>query len=303
MKQKKGEKGVQPFPVRITKWTPSLKHMKLQYLGTAAAEGWPGLFCHCSTCERARETKGKDYRSRSQVIMNDDLLFDFGPDTFYHANTFDLDLAKIKTVLLTHSHTDHFYPTELILRAVPYAYDRDKNPMALYGNEKCKFMYEQMLEKEDDSANLRNCVNFNSIKAFTPFQVSGYSIHPLKAAHDPRENCLLYIVTDKNGKCIFYGNDTGIFSEETWNYIKDFHFDLVSLDCTMGPNPGCASHMGMEDNRLIKEKMLELGCADENTTFVMTHFSHNGSHLHSELIELASKIGFLVAYDGMVMEV
>ena len=28
--------------------------MKLKYFGTAAAEGWPGLFCSCPTCEEAR---------------------------------------------------------------------------------------------------------------------------------------------------------------------------------------------------------------------------------------------------------
>ena len=33
--------------------------MKLQYLGTAAAEGWPALFCNCSACIKAKELGGK----------------------------------------------------------------------------------------------------------------------------------------------------------------------------------------------------------------------------------------------------
>ena len=28
--------------------------MKFKYLGTAAAEGWPAMFCSCDACNRAR---------------------------------------------------------------------------------------------------------------------------------------------------------------------------------------------------------------------------------------------------------
>ena len=33
--------------------------MKLQYLGTAAAEGWPALFCQCESCRVSAEKGGK----------------------------------------------------------------------------------------------------------------------------------------------------------------------------------------------------------------------------------------------------
>lgn len=277
--------------------------MRIQYLGTAAAEGWPGLFCNCNNCERARKQKGKNYRSRSQVLINDNLLFDFGPDSFYHAMNYDIDFAKIETVLLTHSHMDHFYPLDLILRGVPYAYDRNKNKMTIYGNEKCESIYKQMLNQEDDSANLRSCIDFNLINAFHPFTAYDYSILPLEAQHDPRENCLLYSLTDKDGKRLFYGNDTGDITADTWNQIKSLYFDVVSLDCTMGGTPGCTSHMGIEENRKVREKMLQIGCANENTKFIITHFSHNGCLLHDELEERAKDIGFIVAYDGMVLDI
>ena len=277
--------------------------MRIQYLGTAAAEGWPGPFCTCDNCNRARKLKGKNYRSRAQVLINQNLLFDFGPDSFYHAMAYDLDFAKIETVLLTHSHMDHFYPQDLILRGVPYAYHRDENKLTLHGNEKCEAIYQQMLHEDDDSANLRACINFHSIKASEPFTAFDYNILPLEAQHDPKENCLLYSLTDKEGKALFYGNDTGDITAETWNQIKSLYFHVVSLDCTMGGTPGCRSHMGLEENRQVREKMLELGCADENTKFIVTHFSHNGCLLHHELEERAKAIGFMVAYDGMILDI
>lgn len=52
--------------------------MKLTYFGTAAAEGWPGIFCHCVYCERAKQLGGKNIRTRSQALLDDTLLFDLG---------------------------------------------------------------------------------------------------------------------------------------------------------------------------------------------------------------------------------
>ena len=38
--------------------------MKLTYYGTAAAEGFPGIFCECKYCKRARSLGGKNFRSK-----------------------------------------------------------------------------------------------------------------------------------------------------------------------------------------------------------------------------------------------
>ena len=48
--------------------------MKITFLGTAAAEGIPALFCNCQCCTEARRRGGKNLRTRSQSLINDDLL-------------------------------------------------------------------------------------------------------------------------------------------------------------------------------------------------------------------------------------
>lgn len=48
--------------------------MKLQYLGTAAAEGIPAAFCTCPVCKHARQEKGREIRSRSQMLLDGELL-------------------------------------------------------------------------------------------------------------------------------------------------------------------------------------------------------------------------------------
>ena len=72
--------------------------MKFQFLGTAAAEGMPAVFCRCETCEKARALKGKNIRSRAQALINDDLLLDFSSDTYWHAVQNGLYLDKVKYI-------------------------------------------------------------------------------------------------------------------------------------------------------------------------------------------------------------
>ena len=97
--------------------------MEFTYLGTAAAEGWPAVFCRCKYCLEAQRLGGKNIRTRSQAIINDDLLIDLPPDTYLHKLAHNLDLTRVKYLLLTHCHMDHFYPQELTVRGSCYSVD------------------------------------------------------------------------------------------------------------------------------------------------------------------------------------
>ena len=48
--------------------------------------------------------------------------------------------------------------------------------------------------------------------------------------------------------------------------------------------------------------MRELGVIDDKTVLVLQHFSHNGGVTYDELVPIALKRGFEVAYDGMYVE-
>lgn len=64
-------------------------------------------------------------------------------------------------------------------------------------------------------------------------------------------------MTDNCGKTIFYGNDTGSICPETWDAIRPLHFDLVSLDCTMGTGGAYTGHLNLEGCFAIREQMLK----------------------------------------------
>lgn len=54
--------------------------MKIHFLGTAASEGIPNPFCRCEHCQQARIRKGKNIRTHSSAIIDDQLLIDVAPE-------------------------------------------------------------------------------------------------------------------------------------------------------------------------------------------------------------------------------
>lgn len=275
--------------------------MRLKYLGTAAYEGFPGLFCECEVCQRATQRGGKNIRTRTSMLINDDTLVDFPPDMYMHKLRYNLNLANMRYYLITHSHSDHFAPFDLMARAEGgYAYFEGKNKnstIQVCGNTAVKRFLDLAVDVEFGGN--QNFINYIDVTPFKTYAIGKLNVTPLLAQHQVDEESLIYLV-EQDGKTLLYGNDTGIFPEETFEYLKKVKIDLVSLDCTHGARyPGGVGHMGLESNIKTKERLTTLGCVHANTKFVITHFSHNCGMLHGELEEVAQPHGFEVAYDGL----
>ena len=273
--------------------------MELQYLGTAAAEGWPALFCDCRICRHARETGGKELRTRTQSLVDGKILIDFPPDTYAHALGYSLQLGKIKHLLVTHSHMDHFFPVELIHRHEHCGHHAE-GMLHVYGNEAVEeAFYGAVLIDRFRVHPLDEAVKFVRLKPFGDFMADGYHIIPVPADHDKREQCFIYII-EKDGKCILYGHDTGMaLSREAWDCIFSHKYGLVSLDATMGKKQTDGYHMGLPDGIAFVKLLEAQGCLQEDTVKVINHFSHNGEMTHQQLEEFAETHGMKAAFDGM----
>jgi len=272
--------------------------MKIKFLGTAAAEGWPALFCNCESCQKARKNGGKNIRTRSSCLINDEYMVDFPPDTYMHVLMNQLDLSKVEHLLVTHSHDDHFYPEDIQMRKEPYAHINSEVPLSVYGNDAVKTKYMRTDVEEDKN----NRIVFTEVKPLSTYHIGKASVVPLLADHTPGETCLLYLFT-LGGKTLLYGHDTGYFPEETWAYLENIKLDVAILDCTDGPGPCEHYHMGFPAVLNVKDRLEAQHCVGEKTTFVITHFSHNGGLLYDELVEMASPHGFIVSYDGMEISI
>jgi phosphoribosyl 1,2-cyclic phosphate phosphodiesterase len=275
--------------------------MKLQYLGTAAAEGIPALFCQCPLCMQSRELKGKDIRGRSGMMVDGRLMIDFPPDILTYAVRFGFDLAKVKHLFVTHSHSDHFAPADLVLRMPKcYCTITDGEPVLyVYGNREVIRLTEEALRREYRT----DRVDFLRTELLEPYrtvQAGDYEVTPLPAAHKPDEQAFFYLVR-KGQTCFLYAHDTGIFPSGVFDYLRRTGtvLDMVSLDCTFCVEKEGTAHMGFPDLAEILGVLRKSGVMTEKTLCIANHFSHNGGMTHSQLEEEARKCGLSVAYDGM----
>ena len=76
--------------------------MKIKFLGTSAGWPLPRLGCKCEICT---STDPKDKRTRTQILINESILLDAGPDTYHHLNK--ESPTKIEAILVSHAHLDH----------------------------------------------------------------------------------------------------------------------------------------------------------------------------------------------------
>lgn len=278
--------------------------MKLRYLGTAAAEGVPGIFCDCAVCRQARRAGGRNIRTRSQAVVDETLLIDLPADTYLHVLQYGLDLKKIKSLLLTHSHPDHLYPAELAMRRDGFAHTRSGAPLPFMNIFASGSTMRALAEYSQQESPARRCrLKMRTVRAFAPFETAGFRVTPLAADHDESTEPLIYMI-EKGGKSLLYANDTGYFPEQTWSFLEKMkpRFSMVSLDCTGIMINYKTNHMGLDGAAEVKKRMLESGLADQTTLWYVNHFSHNGLVNYDTLVPMAGEKGFTVSYDNLSVE-
>lgn len=274
--------------------------MKIKYYGTAAAEGFPGMFCECETCKRARLSGGKSIRTRSQTAIDDTLLLDLGPDTYHHVITGGLDLTKIKAVLITHSHFDHFSPD--ILRCISQGKaERENNKtLEIFGGEDAFRKTSELAAEVNTDSDVRLVPRF--VMPNVEFKADKYTVFPLSAFHDENSSPVNYIISDGK-KTVLYAHDTGMYDNRTIERISQYatHIDLVSMDCTYGArrDADCDHHMSVWANIQLKNMLISNGICDDKTIFVANHFSHFCKNIHEEMCEITKEYGIIVSFDNL----
>ena len=278
--------------------------MKIHYLGTAAAERVPGIFCNCRICRYAREHGGKDLRTQTQTLIDDgELLIDFPGDSYFHLREHQLNFNEIEHLLITHWHSDHLYAEDLAFRMSSYANDLDKK-LTDYGNATVHRFFDRAFELEKMIEPER--IEFQELAPFEKYQIGEYQVHTLPAVHGQKNgDCFIYVI-ERDGKRLFYTHDTGFPTDEVLDYLEEnqLKLDAISLDCT-GQNMTYVGgiHMNLGENLRLIQSLSERGLCDEKTTYVLSHFSHNGGLTHQEMKELADEHQILTAYDGMLIEI
>lgn len=287
--------------------------MKLTFLGTGAGEGYPGYWCECPHCTYARKHRGKNLRTNSSMVIDEELLIDMGPSCFDNAARFGVNLSKIKTLLVTHPHEDHLQPQHLYWRntdesLLPLTYVEkmrhggprftDIPQLNIYGNS---FVMETLRKSLDDMEELK--INLHEIKEGKEEKTDGYRILPVRGNHGSQRGFSHSYIIQKDEKTVLYALDSGSYDEDQFALIQEYQYDAVIMEGTTGLNEQYGGHMCLVNNIRIRDRLKENKCLRENSRFLLTHLSPHWCPPHDWYESIVASEGLELAYDGLQIEV
>ncbi len=225
--------------------------MKITFLGTGAADWSP------------KKPETGEHRWLSSALINDDLLIDPGPCVLDAIQKFEIEIKKIKYVIVTHRHSDHFNEETL-------------KTLCGLGAE------------------------FVEFSAGDEKKVGQYTVNAVEANHPTCVPTVHYIIDDGE-KRIFYGLDGAWLLMPEVDAIKEKHVDLAVLDATIGDRPG--DYRIFEHNNLKMVVEMKETLSKYVDRFVISHMARTLHDPHDVLTAQMEKEGILTAFDGMVLEI
>ena len=286
--------------------------MKLEFWGTAACAGIPGVFCNCEICREARKKGGRSVRTRSQMMIDRKILVDMNADTYTHFLEYGYDGSQLTSVIMTHDHTDHWFPANAFCRASAYSPITSAPCLSIYGSSDIAQKYTASAEnkgyetRELDEGRLR----IVTVEPFVTYVIEGISVTPLLAYHGAGQCYLYSLVKDGSAALIFY--DTGMPPKTTLDWLRNsgICYDAVVYDCTFGfrdvfaEKGDKAYHLGVPNVLEIRSILEKNGNSDKHTKSYLTHISHNSGGVgYDDLRSVAEPVGLTVAYDGLTVEI
>lgn len=279
--------------------------MKIIVLGSGGF-GYPLAFCDCEYCRKARILGGKNIRKRASLLVNDEMIIDLTPDCQVSMNMYGKDMGKVKFLLQTHTHLDHFDINQFTTLDYKYAIKR-KASLMLVCSELCLNDIQNKVSKYD-KMNLYNDDYLNKINLKTKTLNHGesiifgtYNIKAIYCSHDENIGAQLYLIK-QNGKTLLYATDTPPITETTLRELKGEKIDCIFLDESFGLRDYTFSHLNIKSfdeyiNTLKQNRLLNKNCL-----VYATHLTHDGNPLHEELEQILNKYGYMPAYDGLEIE-
>jgi len=285
--------------------------MEFVFLGTSAGEQYPGFWCQCENCQKARRLGGRNIRKNSCAWISRNCLIDFPPEIFMQAERFGIKILEAEYLFITHSHEDHLYLWTLGWRRMPLGtkFPPKKNfvgprfsklkTLKIYGNNRICMEIKKWIKGNLDEYT----VQINLVEPFRRYKLGEMRIIPLLANHpDGDESGLNYII-EKDGRKILYALDTGWFLPCTEAEIKRHRFDLVVIEGTFGYGAEVEAHMNFRKVEEAYKLFQSQNLLKYNGRFCVSHLCPHFTPIYDEIAPIMAKKGITIAYDGMKIEI
>ncbi len=241
-------------------------------------------------------------RRRPLAIVDDQLCIDLPCDARDSFLAHGVDPKKLRYVLITHGHYDHFMGENMLTRP------QNANKLDVYISTESG---EGFVKKCGDLRHARipagmppvNVPNVNFLSPYETVQAGSYEVTALPANHAPRLGSLNYILSSE-GKTILWLHDSGILLPDVKSFLakKKFFFNFVSMDCALPKgSPASNEHMDLIQCAETAEFLRSIQAIDDGTKLYLAHISHLVGQTHEEMAQDAKCYGFHVAYDGEIV--
>lgn len=181
----------------------------------------------------------------------------------------ELDMSKIKNILVTHEHSDHIKGVGVTSR---------KLNLQVWSTKKtADALYEKGILKDTDS-------QVNYVEKYKEYEIAGFKIIPFPLSHDANDP-VGYIIK-RDGKKVVWITDTGYVSKEVMEAIKGANLYIMEMNHNvemlhMCDRPwhlkqrilGDYGHLSNEDGAYVFSKIM-----DDNTKHVfVSHISQDAN--------------------------
>lgn len=287
----------------------------MRFWGTSAGATLPSPFCRCRSCENARKVGGKEVRLRSAFRIDRKTMIDIGQDYAAQAARLADEWFDVENFIITHTHSDHFNPLLLWVRW-DAALVGPKKPITIYLTEDAyrtldEFLYTTpaLIDKNAEYMSEKSVI-FKKLAFYETANIGGHRVTPLRGVHNTvfEKNSANYVIDLADGRRMYYALDSGYYSDETFEYLKGKHLDILIGECTFPGEYGmnyCPVHMNVTTTIATFDRLWENKTIDENTDIYLTHIGDNGmthKELQAYFAELDRPYHVKIAYDGLSVD-
>lgn len=181
----------------------------------------------------------------------------------------DLDVSKIKNILVTHEHSDHIKGVGVATRRLD---------LQVWSTKKtADAIYEKGILKDSDP-------HVNYVEKYKEYEIAGFKIIPFSLSHDASDP-VGYIV-ERDGKKVVCLTDTGYVSREVMDvvkgadlYIMEMNHNVEMLHMCERPWPlkqrilGDYGHLSNEDGAYVFSKVM----SDHTKHVFLSHISQDAN--------------------------